>query len=176
MGVASGANDFSGAGVQISPFLLRLLHSVLVRLLRGLEYRSGGSACHVNAAALRADGCVICHRLGEDFLVLPLRLGLRVGHVFQFMGANGGRRAFRADAGGRFEGDARVVGAVLIFAVFAGLALVSVEITPVWDSPIVFRLLRRRVRGGFFRWQVCILRSVCHGNLDGIIESLLIER
>lgn len=121
---------------------------------------------------------MVRYRLGEDFLILPLGLGLGVGHMLHFMGAYGGCRAFRADACGRFEGNAGIVGAVLVFAVLAGLAFVSVEISSVWDFPVVFRLVGLRIRDGFFQRQagVLILWNVCCGNLDGIIESLLVER
>lgn len=96
-----------------------------------------------------------------------------MGYMFQLMGADGGRGAIWADMGGRFKRNARVVGPVFVLSVFASLALICVEISPPGDFLVFFRFRRIGLRGRIRRYGR--VGSAGRGNLDGIVESLLIQ-
>ena len=61
--------------------------------------------------------------LGDHLPALPGRLGPLPDHMLPLMAHDLGGRFLRADAGGRLEGDAGIVGAVLVLPPGAGLAL-----------------------------------------------------
>ena len=88
---------------------------------------TGGAAGDVGLTALRADGGVQGHGLTDHLAVLPLGLGLLPDHMLHLMPPDGGGRLVRVHAGGGLEGDAHVVGPVLILALLAGLALTLLQ-------------------------------------------------
>ena len=94
-------------------------------LLRGAGTGAGGAAGHIDLAAFRADGRVVGHRLGDDFPVLPLSLGLFPDHMLLLVAADGRCRQLRRHIGGGFEGYPGIVRAVLILPLLTGLALAS---------------------------------------------------
>ena len=58
--------------------------------------------------------------LAYHFTILLLGLGLLVEYMLHLMAADGGGGAVRIDPGGRLEGNAGVVGAVLVLALLTG--------------------------------------------------------
>ena len=66
-----------------------------------------------------------------------------MGHMLHLMGSDGKCCSFRTDPGRSLKGNAWIIGAILIFSVFTGLALVGVKIALSGNRPAVFGALRR---------------------------------
>ena len=112
--------------IQVPP----LLHRRLIEIFRRPENGLGSPAGHIRFAAFRADIGMVGYGLGNDFLIFgSICLGPCMGYVFRFMGADFKGSGFRAKLRGRFKGNGRVIGSVLVFPVFAGLTFVGVIIS-----------------------------------------------
>lgn len=112
--------------IQVPP----LLHRRLIEIFRCPENSLGGSAGHIGFAAFRADIGMIGYGLGNDFLIIgSICLGPCMGYVFCLMGADFKSSGFRAKLCGCLKGNGRVIGSILVFPVFAGLAFVGVIIS-----------------------------------------------
>ncbi len=63
--------------------------------------------------------------LRDDLLIFPFCFGPGMGYMLSLVGADSVPRIFRVKVGGRLKGDAGVVGAILVFPIFAGLAFIG---------------------------------------------------
>ena len=66
------------------------------------------------------------HALADHLAVLAASLGLLPNDVLLFMAPDCRRGLVRVDVGGGLVGNARVVGAVLVLALLAGLTPMSI--------------------------------------------------
>ena len=138
-----------------------LISGILSWLLLGRTGAgTGGTTGHVNLAALRTNGRVIGHRLRDNLPILPLGLVLFPNHMLLLMAPHGCRRLLRCHVGGRLEGDSRIVGAVLIFPLLAGLALAFLH-----DLLGRFRLFHFRIQ--FFFAEILDAAAYRHLNRVG---------
>ena len=134
------------------------------QLGNGVRTGSGtsGSARDVRFAALRTDCGMQRHRLADNLTVFPSGLCLFTHNMLLLMSPYNGGGLFGGDSGGSFEGNAGIVGAVLIFALLAGLALA---------------FLHNLLRGfGFFRgfrrvefW--CYRHGLGSGNFGTVVQN-----
>ena len=83
------------------------------------------------------------HRLADNLTVFPSGLCLFTHNMLLLMSPYNGGGLFGGDSGGSFEGNAGIVGAVLIFALLAGLALAFLH-NLLWGFGF-FRGFRRHV-------------------------------
>ena len=106
-----------GCGIQ-SLFVL----DIGIALIRVLDPGRGGAAGYIAGATFRADSGFQGDRGRKHLAARLCGLGISVAYMLLLMGPNLGSRSFWRNMGCRFKGH-HFVGAVLIFAVFAGLTL-----------------------------------------------------
>ena len=95
-------------------YIASLFHRLLLHNGSAPKSGSGGPSGHIGSATFRTDACVVGDGLGNDFLILFLRLSSGMGHMLRLVGADGKGGPLRTEPGGCLEGDSRVSGAVLV--------------------------------------------------------------
>lgn len=104
---------------RIGGFQLFLIRVILIAVF---NLCGGSTAGHVGAAAFRTDCGVDGNIAGDNLAVILCRFLISIAHMLLLVASDSCRRGFRINVCGSFEGYIPFVGAVLIFAVFAGLA------------------------------------------------------
>ena len=140
-----------GSAVSLSKLRNGLKERGLFLLLfkqlgNGVRTGSGtsGSARDVSFAALRTDCGMQRHRLADNLTVFPSGLCLLTHNMLLLMSPHDGGGLFGGDSGGSFEGNAGIVGAVLIFPLFCTLRTTTNCSTASSRSPPAYRPAKRR--------------------------------
>ena len=92
-----------------------------IRFIFGLCDGTCGSAGYICLTTFGTNACVQRHTLAYHLTVLPIGFGLLMEHVLHLVTPNSGSGGIGIDSGRRLKGDARIIGAVLIFALLTGL-------------------------------------------------------